>query len=1017
MLCYVVSVISYIYSTDINWGQLTHYLGTQHQEQKKVAGDGHCFLESVRICMQQNNINMSLGEIIDVTEIQLYEQLPTYSASHVGNKRDFLRDAERYLRGKEYNQDVTDVIVAATADALKINLMIHQKMGGKMAIINHSCGFGSPRMTAKLVYNGSHYNPITPIQLSSSLSPQQIGSKAEKTSKKRSPKARREEHESQDSETQMYDIDEYSSHSDQSLEILDVTTTSLSQKNREERVNKAITGRPQPLKNQKSFLSPFVSSLPAKHITDFPHAIDGNQVLKMKQVSDPWTDQVLDGRWFKYSESSRAGFRGRRKFGRCMGSRACRNLACPKLTAEGVVNTMHFRMDRITGRPICKICEDFGVEVYCGCIKVLEFDPVTGEITIYHQGNHICRLKEDTKKKSLYIRNHLGIAQDRNPDRMRTSMMSFYLSKGQYSKAIEAAEMTIDTTLVGRIRKKNPVAGKEHLNVSEKDAFHAISDLKEAIDDDDPFLIYSKNSRTLNGKPTHVFKSSAQAAEIAIKMDTRNEEHSILQEECAYMDAMHSRCKQYKTITMWVYHPAKRDLQALAIMECQRENTENISLFLTLFNKMLSQHKGVKNYTFHPKYIMVDEAGCNRLAVKKVFGENSGIQVVGCQWHFKKCARNQLAHLPEDERRTFQVMYGDLCKTHTDTEYDRVYEMMLDILQRADRVTWLRWWDVRKYHIVPVFRGNDMPGLNLAETGHSKLARLGKNLTLMDACMSDTCMFIKQGVDYRAFLRNERSNLGCGPTQKEAFAREKKIDQKKLADYLEVIRQKKYLHEFSDNEDTFMPTRRAKHKVPKTFSSQNPSQKAVHTDRGKEQTRKRKSPVMSSSEDDEREMATQSTGRAARKRTTKKRHIETSDDGAEETEVPLALEQNKLKNNPPVLVRINRQIKSCFGCKGRFSADAFVAPNDLVFKLLAIRQRPVGDGTWVDNTFKTPAYFHSRDMACLRRVDPTLDVTYIYMTNDTYFTLGDEHIRKLKRQKYWEAIVKNRNYVSNSQLL
>ena len=160
-----------------------------------------------------------------------------------------------------------------------------------------------------------------------------------------------------------------------------------------------------------------------------------------------------------------------------------------------------------------------------------------------------------------------------------------------------------------------------------------------------------------------------------------------------------------------------------------------------------------------------------------------------------------------------------------------------------------------------------------------------------------------------------------------------------------------------------------------------------------------------------------SSGKEVRKRMTKRRREETSDDGAEETEVPIAMEQNKLKKTPPVLVRITRQIKSCFGCKGKFSSDAFVAPNDLVFKLLTIRQRLLPDGTWVDNTFKTPAYFHSRDMACLRRVDPTLDATFIYMTNDTYFTLDDGHIRKLKRQKYWEPIVKNWNYVSNSQML
>ena len=198
-------------STDILWAQLPQYLATQHHKQKAVGGDGHCFLESIRLSLAANNIHMTLHEIIDQTEIQVYDNLAHYSESHIGNKRDFLRDVEKYLRGKQYEQDVTDVVIAATSDALHINLKIHQKVGTTMAIVNHTCSFGAARMTAKMVYTGNHYNPIVPISIAPSA---QLSSE-------------------EDEDIEVVKIDQFSSHSEDDGEcsdINDVSTTSLLQK-------------------------------------------------------------------------------------------------------------------------------------------------------------------------------------------------------------------------------------------------------------------------------------------------------------------------------------------------------------------------------------------------------------------------------------------------------------------------------------------------------------------------------------------------------------------------------------------------------------------------------------------------------------------------------------------------------------------------------------------------------------------------------------------------------------------
>ena len=74
--------------------------------------------------------------------------------------------------------------------------------------------------------------------------------------------------------------------------------------------------------------------------------------------------------------------------------------------------------------------------------------------------------------------------------------------------------------------------------------------------------------------------------EIAVKMDQDQPEgeRSIPSFEHAYMDAMHNRVNGYKTLTLWMYHPGMKRVLHLAIMECERENTEMVSLFLHKFN-------------------------------------------------------------------------------------------------------------------------------------------------------------------------------------------------------------------------------------------------------------------------------------------------------------------------------------------------------------------------------------------------------------------------------------------------
>ena len=161
----------------------------------------------------------------------------------------------------------------------------------------------------------------------------------------------------------------------------------------------------------------------------------------------------------------------------------------------------------------------------------------------------------------------------------------------------------------------------------------------------------------------------------------------------------------------------------LAIMECQNENTQMIKHFLQTFNKCLQDYTGINDYKFDPYGIMCDERGANMNAIEEVFGKEfmAHKRVVTCQGHFKSCARRQLSGIDKDEQKSFEGLIAKLCECYTKGEYDHISSAPKDICDHNDILHWWEWWEARKYHIIPAFRGFKILGLNLAETGHSMI--------------------------------------------------------------------------------------------------------------------------------------------------------------------------------------------------------------------------------------------------------------------------------------------------------
>ena len=168
----------------------------------------------------------------------------------------------------------------------------------------------------------------------------------------------------------------------------------------------------------------------------------------------------------------------------------------------------------------------------------------------------------------------------------------------------------------------------------ERHSINTVGIIKQKQDEEDPLHIFKINDKNLNGKPSFVFKLSTSIAHLALLMDQNNKVKTPFQDAAAFMDGLHSRVVDYTTLTLWVHNPVIRHLQCIACMECESENTENVTTFLTLVNEMLRQVKGDQNYMWAPKCIMADKNGANKNAIGNVFGEDQQKRTISCQWHY-----------------------------------------------------------------------------------------------------------------------------------------------------------------------------------------------------------------------------------------------------------------------------------------------------------------------------------------------------------------------------------------------
>ena len=248
------------------------------------------------------------------------------------------------------------------------------------------------------------------------------------------------------------------------------------------------------------------------------------------------------------------------------------------------------------------------------------------------------------------------------------------------------------------------------------------------------------------------------------------------------------------------------------------------------------------------------------------------------------------------------------------------------------------------------------------------------------ATWRDVCFHLVQSNKYTAFIEN----TGKGPTLLQGRRKEKRIERDFISSCKEKLDDDIDLEcelEFDGSQDDFfVPNRKVKHWVPKTFSDSNPEQKQVNNKKGKK--RKMESSDEESSEDEPE-----------------------VDMGIER--VPQEKEQECMKSNPLVLTPFSGRVCICTGCKVLFTNKEHKQPHDSVFRI-QMRRQYQKDGKKNSSEEKQCVLPYER-LGCVFQIKEFAynEHDNIHITNSDFIELTHEHIGLLQKCHYWDYIKRN----------
>ena len=309
----------------------------------------------------------------------------------------------------------------------------------------------------------------------------------------------------------------------------------------------------------------YFNTFEPQYVTKIPDDINGTCVYKIKVKQHMWHAVSSDKRHFRMLTSSREGFFGERRIGTCKGSFQCCNKECPFIKTSHCHQPNRVSWRNVRGvhhMKVCAICDHVAEHLNCHAKKLIEYDYSTQVATVYHLGQHKCTpLLPKRVIPTQHPQIQLGQTLRGSAKEVGLRQIVSLIDAGDMDAAEKEAEVWLDRRRVKRqLESMDPQQGMDY------NSFDAVGIVKQKTDKKDPFYIYRIGNRNLGGGTDYVFKSSRKMAQMALHMDVDGEPN-ILQMENAYFDATHTRVYGFKSLGLWLIHPAMKKILRLASME------------------------------------------------------------------------------------------------------------------------------------------------------------------------------------------------------------------------------------------------------------------------------------------------------------------------------------------------------------------------------------------------------------------------------------------------------------------
>ena len=276
----------------------------------------------------------------------------------------------------------------------------------------------------------------------------------------------------------------------------------------------------------------------------------------------------------------------------------CTNDKCPMFHVHNIANEAAFSWDTLERSYQCSKYLQYSERLWCGALRASEWNCDTKLLTIWHQGKHICLLKkplvgkDDAMKMVNVLKNVMQLHLHATKTQIMDLGSEYHLTCG---------ENQLSHLFVQICMKNKSIYEQALWEVRQETvgwdwpSINAVVKLKRGQDSVDKYHIYKVNDKNWNGNPTFVMKSSKLSAEMALRMEMCNKK-TLLMACVVFMDGLHSRAKDYITLTLWNENPIICKMQRLASMEYASEDMENIPIFLQNFLDILHKVKNDPNY-------------------------------------------------------------------------------------------------------------------------------------------------------------------------------------------------------------------------------------------------------------------------------------------------------------------------------------------------------------------------------------------------------------------------------------